>query len=304
MSYMIRNSIVLGVLLVVVLLAGTYLRAFRLPTEEAEIAGRVKQIDEELQNTPNLVHQFNELSATLADTRKRWDTRDKDIPPADITSETYAHFSHLMDLSGEVKLDMLYAGMQQRGNFGYNVYNLKGEAPFESFYKFLWHLENGRKLYKVQGLTAKGIEIAPSDNEEGRLLVAFQANVHAYFTSVPELATSVGERTGSPDYLYVDPFEPVIASGIAPNVRDLVEIERSDLKAVIPGKAFVLDQTSAIRALEEGDEVYLGYITRIVADEGRLEATLNKGGIIEKVVLTIRYGPSQGGPQQVQQVNK
>jgi hypothetical protein len=85
----------------------------------------------------------------------------------------------------------------------------------------------------------------------------------------------------------------VISSGIPPNVRELVEIERSDLKAVIPGKAFVLDQRNTIMTLREGDEVYLGYITRLDPEGGRLEATLNRGGIIEKVELKIRYAAGQ-----------
>jgi hypothetical protein len=91
----------------------------------------------------------------------------------------------------------------------------------------------------------------------------------------------------------VDPFAPVIASGIPPNARDLIEIERSDLKAVITGKAYVLDQSNNIRTLQEGDEVYLGYVTKIDPEGGRIECTLNKGGIIEKVELKIRYGPLQ-----------
>ena len=62
---------------------------------------------------------------------------------------------------------------------------------------------------------------------------------------------------------------------------------------MIPGKAFVLDQTNTIRTLQEGDEVYLGYITKIDPESGSIEATLNKGGIIDKVDLKIRYGPQQ-----------
>ncbi len=301
MSYTIRNSIVIGVLLLLILSVGTYIRAFNLPKQEEAIETQIKTIDEELQNTPNLVNQFNDLSATLAETKQRWENRNKDIPPVDVTAQTYAYFSRLIDLSGKVKLDMMYTGAQQKGNFGYNTYALKGEAPFESFYKFIWFLENGRKLYKVNNMNVRGLEIVASDEREGEILVTFDANVHAYFSSVAELTSSLGERSITPNYLGADPFAPVIASGISPNLRSLVEIERSDLKAVIPGKAFVLDQDNTIRTLEEGDEVYLGYVTRVVPGEGRIEATLNKGGIIEKVELKIRYGPVTGT---VQNVNK
>jgi len=290
LSYKLRNSIALGVLLFMVLGVGTYIRAFNQPREFEKIEAEVKRIDEELQNTPNLVNQFNDLSATVADTKKRWENRNKDIPPVDVTHQTYAYFSRIIDLGGELKLNMLYGGVQQKGSYGFNTYNLKGEAPFENFYRFVWYLENGRKLYKIATLNVKGLEMAPTATEEGRILVTFEMTVRAFFSSVSELSSSLGERSITPNYLTTDPFYPLISSGIPPNLRSLVEIERSDLKAVIPGKAFVLDQKNEIQTLQEGDEVYLGYVTRIIPDDGRIECTLNKGGIIEKVELKIRYG--------------
>ncbi len=293
MSYKLRNSIALGVLLLMILAVGTYIRAFNLPKKITALEKEIQKIDEELQNTPNLVNQFNDLSAVLTDTQKRWEGRNKDIPPVDITAQSYAYFSHLIDLSGEVKLDMVYTGTTSQANYGYNTYVLKGEAPFDNLYRFIWYLENDRRLYKIQTIALKGLEVAPTDEEEGKVLVTFDMNVQAIFSSVAELSSSLGERQRVPNVLAADPFEPVISAGLPPNIDGLVEIERSDLKAVIPGKAFVLDQNNTIRTMHEGDEVYLGYVTRIVPDEGRIECTLNKGGIIEKVELKIRYGPQQ-----------
>jgi len=284
---------VLAVLLLLILGVGTYIRAFNLPKKEKAIEKQIKLIEDELQNTPNLYNQFNDLSALLTDTQKRWENRNKDIPPIDQTAQSYAYFSRLIDLSGYVKLDMLYGGAQTRGNYGFNVYTLKGEAPFDNLYRFIWYLENDRKLYKVQSLNLKGLEVAPTEKEEGKVLVTFDMAVNAYFSSVSELSSSLGERSITPNPLAVDPFSPVISSGIPPNTRQLVEVERSDLKAVIPGKAFLLDQNNEIKTLLEGDEVYLGYLTKIDPESGRIECTLNKGGIIEKVELKIRYGPLQ-----------
>jgi len=292
-SYKLRNSIALGILLFLILAVGTYIRAFNLPKKITALEKEIQKIDEELQNTPNLVNQFNDLSAVLTDTQKRWEGRNKDIPPVDITAQSYAYFSHLIDLSGEVKLDMVYTGTTSQTNYGFNTYVLKGEAPFDNLYRFIWYLENDRRLYKVQTIALKGLEVAPTDQEEGKVLVTFDMTVQAFFSSVSELSSSLGERQRLPNVLTADPFEPVISAGLPPNIDGLVEIERSDLKAVIPGKAFVLDQNNTIRTMHEGDEVYLGYVTRIVPDEGRLECTLNKGGIIEKVELKIRYGPQQ-----------
>ncbi|MBI4534695.1 MAG: hypothetical protein HY708_00355 [Ignavibacteriae bacterium] len=293
MSYKLRNSIALGVILVLILGVGIYIRAFSLPGKLSKIEVEIKRIDEELQNTPSLINQFNDLSVLLDDTKKRWESRYKEIPPADITAQTYAYFSGLMDLSGDVKLDLIYNGVQQKGNYGYNIYDLKGEARFADFYRFIWYLENGRRLYKIQSLNLKGLEVAETEKEPGHILVTYQMTLYAYFSSMPELATPGGERPIAPNYLAKDPFGPVITTGIPPNLRSLVEVERSDLKAVIPGKAFLVDQNNVFKTLQEGDEVYLGYVTKIVPEEGRIECTLNKGGIIEKVELKIRYGAAQ-----------
>ena len=286
-------------MVLLILGVGTYIRAFNLPKQQKAIEKEVKKIEDELQNTPNLYNQFNDLSALLTDTQKRWENRNKDIPPVDITSQSYAYFSRLIDLSGYLKLDMVYSGVQSKGSYGYNIYDLKGEGPFENFYRFIWYLENDRKLYKIPTIAIKGLEVAPTDKEEGKVLITFDMTVHAYFSSVSELSSSIGERSITPNTLNVDPFAPVIASGIPPNYRGLVEIERSDLKAVIPGKAFVYDQTGVLRTLQEGDEVYLGYVTKLDPEAGRIECTLNKGGIIEKVELKIHYGAQQAAQQTV-----
>ncbi len=295
MSYKIRNSIALGIMLFLILAVGTYIRAFNLPKKVKALETEIKKIDDELQNTPNLVNEFNDISAVLTDTQKRWEARNKDIPPVDITAQSYAYFSRLIDLSGEVKLDMAYTGTTSMGTYGFNTYVLRGEAPFENLYRFIWYLENDRRLYKVETITLKGLEVAPTPEDEGGVLVTFDMTVNAYFASVSELSNSLGDRSIAPNVLTMDPFAPVISAGLPANIHELVEIERSDVRAVIPGKAFVLDQTNTIRTLREGDEVYLGYVTKIDPGEGRLECTLNKGGIIEKVELKIRYGPQQKG---------
>ncbi len=294
MSYKIRNSIVLGVLLLLIVGVGTYLRAYHLPKKETGIEAEIKRIDDELSNTPNLIHEFNELSATVSDTKRRWESRNKEIPPEDITGSTYDYFSTLIEKSGGVKLNMVYQGIQARGNYGYNAYNLRGEGTFANLYKFIWHIENGRKLFKVSTLTMKGIEVPMSDKSNpGALLVTFEMVVHAFFAAIPELSKPNTEGVQEPTSLTQNPFAPVIAANLPPNKDNLVEIERSDVKAVIPGKAFVLDQNQEFKILETGDEVYMGYVTRISAEEGKIECTLNKGGIIEKVELKIRYSAQQ-----------
>lgn len=293
MSYKVRNSIALAILLFLIIGVGTYVRAYHLPKKLRAMEAEIKRIDEELSNTPHLIYQFNELTNTVAETKKRWESRSKEIPAEDITGKTYEYFSSLIEQSGGLKLNMVYMGSQQKGNYGYNVYSLRGEGPYMNLYKFLWYLENGRKLFKISSLTMKGLEVPPTDKNAGELLVTFDMTVHAFFAAIPELARPSSEQPLSPNYLAQDPFEPVITTNLPPNKEDLVEIERSELKAVIPGKAFIVDHKNVFRTLEPGSPVYMGYVTRLSPEEGKIECTLNKGGIIEKVELKILYTASQ-----------
>jgi hypothetical protein len=281
------------VLLVIILAVGFYFRSGVLPKKIERIDKEIKAIEVDLQNTPDLINKYNTLSRQLIDTKQRWETRNKDIPPVDITGQTYDYLNRTIDKSGEVKLDMLYQGVQNSQNYGYNTYNLKGEASFENLYRFIWYIENSRLLFKVRALNLRGLEIKTPETGETKLVVTYEMTLDAFFSSIPELYSSAGERKLVPTALVSDPFEPLILRDLPPNTEDFVEIERSDLKAVVPGKAFVVDQNSKMRTLSEGDEIYLGYVTKIDPVLGRIECTLNKGGIIEKYELFIRYGQKQ-----------
>ncbi|RCK75137.1 MAG: hypothetical protein IGBAC_1273 [Ignavibacteriae bacterium] len=293
MPYILRNTIVLGVLLIIILAVGFYMSGAHLPKKIEKVEKEINKYETELQNTPDLVNQYNLLSQQLAKTKERWELRNKDIPPVNITGETYNYINQLIGQSGELKLDMLFVGTKNFNNYGFNTYNLKGEATFENLFRFIWYLENSRLLYKITALSLRGIETRDKATGKTLLLVTYEIILNAYFSNIPELYSSAGERKVVPTSLTIDPFAPIIFRDLPPNTEDLVEIERSDLKAIVPGRAFVIDQNNKMRALSEGDEVYLGYVTKVDHINGRIECTLNKGGIIEKFELNIRYGQKQ-----------
>jgi len=290
MSYIVRNTVALGAILFIIIVVGVYFGMIRYPNRLAEIQKSIKAIDKELQNTPDLLNQVNVLTATVETTKTQWATRVKTIPASDVTSETYSYLINTIDQSGEVKMDMVYGGVKNVQNYGFGQYDIKGDAPFNDFYKFLWLIENGRHLYKISSITLRQVPTKAKESTETRFLVSYQMLVQSYFSSIPELSTSTFERPVQPARLALNPFYPSILPEIPPNSRDLVEIKRSILKGVITGKAYVQDQQNKIRELSEGDEVYLGYISKVDPEHGLIEYVLNEGGIIDKGELTIRLG--------------
>jgi len=289
-TYIIRNTIVLGSVLTVILGVGWYMTMFSLPKQLAKTETEIKRITVDLQNTPDLANQYNQTTAQLEGMKKRWENRNKDVPPKDITGETYGYLNRTIDVSGEIKMSMTYVGPRDFGHYGYNVYTIQGEAPFGNLFKFIWLAENGRRLIKISNLSLRGYESKDKVTHETRILVLFDMELQAYFSSIPELNTAPMERTVVPVSLSSNPFYPLIPHEVPEPQADDIEIERSDLRAVIPGKAFINDQNQKSRILEEGDKVYLGYVTKIYPGEGKIECLLNRGGVSERFELRMRAG--------------
>ena len=58
----------------------------------------------------------------------------------------------------------------------------------------------------------------------------------------------------------------------------------------IVGREAVVKEGEQYHQVKVGDQVYLGEITRIDANEGKVVARLNRGGIIDEVELIMETG--------------
>lgn len=288
MSFIIRNTIVLGVFLLLIGGVGFYFTMFSNPKKLDSVKADIKKIQDELQNTPDLSHEY-QTKLALRDRRKKdWEERDKEIPARDITGETYGYLSRLIEAGGEVKLNLTYESPIDFPNYGFNRYKLAGTAYFDNLFKFIWYIENGRRLFKISKLTMKEGEV--KDSLGIKVFITYNMDVHAYYSQIQQLNVAPGRRTLLPTQLTKNPFYPIIMENI-PEIRpDEIDIRRSTLQAVITGKASIIDQNQKQRTISEGDPVYLGYITKISPIDGKVEAFLNRGGVSERFELYTRAG--------------
>lgn len=291
MSYIIRNTIVLGVVLLIIGGLGVYFTMVAMPKKMDAISAEIKRIENLLQNTPDLANEYNNRIAFRDSIKNRWETRDKEFASKDISGETYGYFNRVISMSGEVKMNMLYKGERDSGRYGFNQYNLRGEAPFTNFYRFVWYIENGSRLFKITSL--KMNELERKDSLGNHVLVSYEMDLNAFYSTNPELNKAPTQRKiTSPPPLAMNPIYPLIMREI-PEIRpDEIDIRSSDLKAVIPGKAFIIDQNGIARELVEGDPVYLGNVVRILPEFGKIECILNEGGVSKTIELFIRQGKS------------
>ena len=124
-------------------------------------------------------------------------------------------------------------------------------------------------------------------------LVNFDFVVNVYFANDDRFTTAnLKENNLNPGRIY-DVFYPLIRNELPPNTEELLEVEGSKLLALLPDGAFISDTKGNTFMLWEGDQVYLGYLTKIDYNKNRVNFILNKGVIIEKVYLELQKEENQ-----------
>jgi hypothetical protein len=297
MSFKIRNTIVLAVVFVIITGGGLFYWLYMQPKQLKAAVREIQRIEKELVDFPQTVSAVETLTNQLADTKRRYDSRSKEIPAFDITSQTYAYISKGIDEAGItsenefIKIGTLtFEGARNFGAIGYNVYQLtEGEAVFENLYKFVYYLENGSRLYKVAWINMENKEAINAETKETRKYLTFNMELHAYFTNIKELNTSIAAKSLTFTQSPFDPFEPIILGAISSEApAGELDAKGFDVKAILPGKAIVM-YNGDLMVMHLGDKVWRGFVSRISPADNKVEFTLNEGGIVKKLTKTMVF---------------
>lgn len=291
MSYKIRNTIALAVVLLLFSGGGAFWYYFWQPRDLTALTKQIATIDKELDNLPILTEEVQRLTVQFQDVKRRYDSRSKEIPEFDISSQTYGYMSRGIDIAGFLKFDMKFLGTDEGRAYGYNAYKLEqGEAQFDNLFRFVYFLENGKRLYKVSTLTMEYKDEVETETKETKKWISFEMELHAYYVrGIPELGTSLAARSLTVVPAPFDPFDPLIVPTIAAEApADQLNPRNMEVKAVLPGKAFVLYE-SELLVLQLGDRVWRGAVSRIDPRTSTVEFTLNEGGVITKVTKQIQF---------------
>lgn len=265
--------------------------AYLQPRQIKKVNKAIVNINKELEDLPGLTDEVQRLTEQYQDVKRRYDSRSKEIPQFDISSQTYEYMSRGIDEAGFLKFDMKFIGTRERTSWGYNAYQLdKGEAQFENLFKFVYFLENGRRLYKISSMRLEQREEIDQETKEVTKWIAFDMEIHAFFVrNIPELGTSLAAKSLTIIPSPYDPFWNMITQTLATEAPlGEINADRIEVKAVLPGKAFVLTENALI-VLHLGDKVWRGNVTRVSPGESAVEFTLDEGGIVRKLIKKIIF---------------
>jgi len=289
LPYKTRNTLILLAFLVIIGAVGVYFIFYHYPKKINEVRAEIQRTDQQINALSGLQIELFNLQKQIKEEQDKLAQLDKQIVPEVTPAMTYSYLNSILNYAGFVKFDMLYMGSKRAQKYAYNIYDIKGEASFDNIYKFIWYLEQGPQIYRIARLDLRGVETREEETKQFAIVVPFQMEIHALYADVKDLPPIKRTLSDVKILEVKNPFTPYIYRELPPNTKGLLEVERADLKAVIPGRAFVADHTGKIHVLKEGDEVYLGYVTKIDIEKNQVEFTLNKAGIVEKFVLKLRF---------------
>ncbi len=294
MSYKIRNSIALAVIIFIVAVIGTYVTFFYQPKKIETNVKEAKKISAQLQDNSQQMAEIDQSQMKLRETFHRWNNRIKEISESDVSSQTYGYLSEIIDESGsqQLRMNLALTGTTDGGTIGYNTYKINGASEFPNIFRFLWLLENGRKLYKIKNLTFRSEEVSSDSSDAPRIMIQYEMEVRAYFTRETTLGMSVMRPDSTPQPIMSNPFQPSILQKTPANVRKLVDVNTISVKATANGKGLVMTGDGKLVTLQIGDEVYLGKVSNIIPKDGVIEFILNDGGIVQTIRKKIQFEES------------
>jgi hypothetical protein len=277
----------IGLLILIAVAGGVYIFIFQKGKIE-DMKTELKKLKANDYNTEQLTAQYKEMTAREAILDSILASRRFNIPQ-NLSSIKFFDFTNVVSsgfAADKTQLNVEYIDQKAEKEFFYYEYKLSGTGTFNNVHQLIYAIEKSKELKKVKGLTLTSTVQTDKDGVP-HFLVNFSMNVDVYYSSNNRFASSkIKENDITTGSIY-DIFYPLIRNELPPNLDNLLDVQGARLLALIPEGAFLADSKGNTYLLWEGEQVYLGYLTKIDYENNRVSFILNKGGIIEKVDLSL-----------------
>ncbi len=290
MPYTIRNTLMLLILAISVLSAGTYTVSHQLENEVVQVEGILTDKEAELVALRTDNASFEIVIAGYQTAQETWLNYDKQLPEMENSVITFAILNDLTSQSHS-RLNFYFRLISPRksmaDNIKINSYSLSGETYFRNLYNFIWKLEHYAPLYMLDEL-----EIIPQTSAHGNSrdqlnTVSYSLIIRGY--SAEDLLPERQEPRLSvqPDSISYNPFYKLVQKTVLPNINNELEIGSSELLGLTHSAAYIRNRQGKIWEMSKGDNVYLGYLSEIDPVTNSVEFILDEGGYRKYYTLKI-----------------
>jgi len=294
MPYAIRNSLVLSVLLIIVIVV-TVINSSRLAKQKDEFELHYNSLVDELDNLKLTNPDYNDIKRITEEFEilKLSDIRyGKIIPNVNNPTLSYLYLLNISDrFAPEIDFQFNYMSRNKVNSIEYNTYNIAGIANIFSIYKFIYHLEKNIMFYTIEGLSIAEVMV---DDEiiEGKTIpnmVSFEIILRAYFKDdIPQTIENSNLRNLKPKYIVYNPFyRRIHEPRIDPEEELYVNVDYVRMIGLTPDKIFLRTTNEEIIILTPGEKVAYGYFDRIDWEEQSAIFKINKTGINTTKILNL-----------------
>ena len=294
MSYAIRNTIILAVLLVIVIV-GFIIGNSKYVKQKEELTIEYNRLAEELNNLKITNPDYNDIVRITEEyqtLRIKDQKTGKVIPKENNPTLSYLYLLNICDkfcpgLDFEFSLEK--SGMIS--NTSYNSFFLSGEANIYSLYSFIFQIEKNIMFYTIERISLSEV-IIEEEKEEGIItlkpnMVSFEIMINVYFNEqITETIDVVKLRNLRYKNINYNPFytrvhEPVVDI----DQETYTNLDYSQMIGLTPEKVFLRDNNENIVIISPGDKVAYGYLDRINWKEQSAVFKINRVGITVDKIL-------------------
>jgi hypothetical protein len=284
-----QRRIFLVVLIFIVLAVSYYLVEYSYKKELKKINEVSKSQTNELLSNKSPDEVIYELNQKIDSISSFIRSQKKIIPYYPSSVEAYDKILRKINLfENRLDINIDKISSEEKNHLRIDRFKISGNGKFRDLFSLMNLFESSPEIYKLH---LKEINQTFAPNEKGKLdeKVVFTFNLENIYTTSPEFnLDTLLSRKDEAFLTYIsDFFTSLIKLDIPPNDEGLFEVEGAKLIAIMPDAVYLLDKKGNSYTLAEGDEVYLGYLTKINYDKHSCEFLLNKGGILEKITLVL-----------------
>ena len=282
---LISTLSVLALLIIILAAGGIYIFVLQ-RGDLSERQEKLAELNKNVYDPVELENRYQELQRKSAELDSILANRKFNIPQ-NISSIKFFNFINkiVADFPKETTVNVEYVRQAPDKEFFFHEYKLTGGGNYNDVYKMIYAIEQSKELKKIGKLTFTNL--VKTDDEIPLFLVNFELITQVYYSSDNRFAPAEFVENNLYTGPIYDAFYPLIRNEIPPNVDNLLDVQGARLLALIPEGAFVADNKGNTYLVWEGEQVYLGYLTKIDYDNNTVSFILNKGGIIEQVTLQL-----------------
>jgi hypothetical protein len=287
MNRKLKNTLgLIGLMVLILIVGGVYIFVFQ-RGKLNEKKSKLRTLESVNYNAEQLIGMLQDLEIKAAALDSILAARKFNIPQ-NLSSIKYYNFLNIISagFSPNTQIDVEFIDQRIDKQFFFYNYKINGNGPYNDVYKLIYSIEQSKELKKIKTLTLTN-QISTDKEGIPNFVVNFSANVDVFFSMDNRFTTNSFVENNLFVELKRDAFYPLIRTQIPPNVDDLLDVQGAKLLALIPEGAFLADTKGNTYLLWEGEQVYLGYLTKIDYEHNSVGFILNKGGIIERVELRI-----------------